>query len=359
MIIPFLKSGSFKSRSGKTADFDEERLKAIVESTRKREYQNNQFPIVIGHPKTDSPAFGWVDKHAVALSDGILTAITNDSDTTDELKDYVKKGLYKTVSVALRDDNSIRHIGFLGGQPPAVAGLPGVSLESDEADLILEFTEFEISIYPFRSAGEKPYIYDKEKTELSESINNNGDEPVGDNKKPADLKAHIEQLKADGNVELAEELERGINSTEEFQTKISELERENLENKALAFCESEEMKNRIAPAIKSEVVAALVRFEQDKTELEFSEGEGSNAKTEKSSPAKTFKKVLGMLPEMNFGETKGNKKNRSLPADNSNEFAELGEVDEERLSLHNEALELMEREGITYDAAIEKLVNNK
>lgn len=76
-------------------------------------------PAVIGHPKMDDPAYGWMD--------GVRR---KGEDLHVKLKkvyrpfwDAVESGRFPKRSIAFFPDGRIRHIGFLGAWPPAVDGL--------------------------------------------------------------------------------------------------------------------------------------------------------------------------------------------------------------------------------------------
>lgn len=95
-------------------------------------------PVVIGHPETDSPAWGWV-LDAEARADGLWLVV----DLDPELAELVRERRYGAVSLALWTPQapgnpapgawSIKHLGFLGAVPPAVKGLARVQLAEGEA----------------------------------------------------------------------------------------------------------------------------------------------------------------------------------------------------------------------------------
>ena len=95
----------------------------------------HEAPVVIGHPKDNSPAFGWV--RSLTHQDGTLFA---DADLQPELEKMIKRGLFKKRSISLYDDGSLRHIGFLGALPPAVKGLPDIQFGEGKA-VTIEFAE--------------------------------------------------------------------------------------------------------------------------------------------------------------------------------------------------------------------------
>lgn len=93
-------------------------------------------PVVIGHPKENGPAFGWVE----GLKKQGDTLLAKFKQVEPAFADMVKRGLFKKRSAAFYPDGSLRHIGFLGAMPPAVKGLPDVAFA--EADAVtFEFNE--------------------------------------------------------------------------------------------------------------------------------------------------------------------------------------------------------------------------
>ncbi|MGN0015236.1 MAG: hypothetical protein ACI37T_07460, partial [Candidatus Gastranaerophilaceae bacterium] len=62
--------------------------------------KNNDVPICCGHPKTNSPAYGWVDKLKIA-GESLYAAYKN---VQPEFKEAVQKGLFKTRSISLTPD---------------------------------------------------------------------------------------------------------------------------------------------------------------------------------------------------------------------------------------------------------------
>lgn len=88
-------------------------------------------PVVIGHPETDLPAWGWI-LGAEARPDGLWL----DAELGPEMVDLVRERRYGAVSLALWPPESpgnpspgawsIKHLGFLGAVPPAVKGLARV-----------------------------------------------------------------------------------------------------------------------------------------------------------------------------------------------------------------------------------------
>ena len=120
MWIEVFKTGVHTDSSGNTREWTEQDLDKIVETYNNQpSEEKHEAPVVIGHPVTDSPAYGWVEK--LERRGNVLLAKLKD--LSKEFVDWVKKGLYKKRSIALYENLLLKHIGFLGAVPPAVKGL--------------------------------------------------------------------------------------------------------------------------------------------------------------------------------------------------------------------------------------------
>lgn len=160
--IHFFRAGEHTSSGGETLNFSAADLRAVAETY---DASKHEAPLVIGHPKQDAPAYGWVD--SVVFKDGGLYA--KPRDVLPEFAEMVKQGAFKKVSAAFYPPRAkgnptpgklhLRHIGFLGAQPPSVKGLQpiefadgGDTLEFDEGvfdlrEQRLEFAERRIRTY--------------------------------------------------------------------------------------------------------------------------------------------------------------------------------------------------------------------
>src|SRR5947209_3755786 len=85
----------------------------------------HEAPVVVGHPETDAPAYGWVE--ALRRQGDVLMAKLKQVPAAFE--QAVRDGRFKKRSVALYGSPlSLRHIGFLGALPPEVKGLADLRL---------------------------------------------------------------------------------------------------------------------------------------------------------------------------------------------------------------------------------------
>jgi uncharacterized protein YdaT/uncharacterized coiled-coil protein SlyX len=134
--VEVFRAGKQTDSAGNTRTWTEKDLEKIV-SKYNSEENPHEAPLVIGHPKDNSPAFGWVEK--LKVDGGVLYAQFNQ--LVPEFVEAVKQGLYKKRSISLYQDLTLRHIGFLGAMPPAVKGLKDIKFNESEDFSDYEFDE--------------------------------------------------------------------------------------------------------------------------------------------------------------------------------------------------------------------------
>ena len=142
-LFEIFKAGTRTSADGKVwhiSDADVARAAAVYDPAK------HEAPIVIGHPKMDAPAYGWVP--ALSAASGSLNAEFTQLDA--DFAEAVAAGRYKKVSASfwppghpnnpVPDSYYLRHVGFLGAHAPAVKGLRPIEFAADEAGVV-EFSE--------------------------------------------------------------------------------------------------------------------------------------------------------------------------------------------------------------------------
>lgn len=141
--LHIFKPGTHTAQCGTTYNFTEADLAATVAAYNPTLHE---APLVIGHPQHDAPAAGWV-KSLSATAQG-LTADPQQIDAS--FAEQVAKGRYKKISASFYHPTAannpvpgvyyLRHVGFLGAQPPAVKGLRPIELAEGEPGVI-QFSE--------------------------------------------------------------------------------------------------------------------------------------------------------------------------------------------------------------------------
>lgn len=135
MWIEVFKTGTWTDSAGNTRTWTEADLDKIANNYNPGEHE---APVVIGHPRDNAPAWGWVE--ALKREGNVLKAKLKQ--LVPEFVEMVKKGMFKKRSISLYPDLRLRHIGFLGAQPPAVKGLADVKFGEEEAsEIALDYAD--------------------------------------------------------------------------------------------------------------------------------------------------------------------------------------------------------------------------
>jgi hypothetical protein len=192
----------------------------------------HEAPIVIGHPKDNAPAFGWVD--SLKREGDILYAKLKN--LVPEFVEILKRKLFKKRSISLYPDLSLRHVGFLGAGIPAVKGLEDIKF-SDENNVLIEM--------PFYEEDSQLKVFSEE-----------------------EVKTLIEKTKEKAEMETRFHMER------EFTEKQRETQKEIRKKKNKRYVDDKIKKGIIPPAIAQ---MGLVKFmdalDGNFEEITFSEGE--------------------------------------------------------------------------------------
>lgn len=144
--LEIFKSGTHTDMHGQRLTFTDEDLDQII-----ADYDPAVFaaPLVVGHPKTDDPAYGWVGKLAKA---GDILTVTETDKLETAFAESVNQGRWRKISAAFFPPKHpanpkpggwyLRHVGFLGAAAPAIKGLrPAEFSEADDDLVIVEFSE--------------------------------------------------------------------------------------------------------------------------------------------------------------------------------------------------------------------------
>lgn len=145
LLIEIFRAGRHTAMGGESVSFTEANLDEVVQSY---DPARHEAPIVIGHPRADAPAYGWV--RGLTRKGAALEASVDQVDPA--FSELVRSGRFKKVSASFYLPSSpsnptpgklsLRHVGFLGAQPPAVKGLKQVSFAGGDKDtLTVEFAQ--------------------------------------------------------------------------------------------------------------------------------------------------------------------------------------------------------------------------
>jgi len=132
--IELFRAGRQVDSAGREREWTAEELDQIVAN----HSAASAAPHVIGHPRTDAPAYGWI---AELKREGDLL-LGRSEQVMPEFAEAVSEGRYRRRSVAIGHDAErgfyLRHVGWLGAAPPAIKGLKDVEF-NDAAAEVYEF----------------------------------------------------------------------------------------------------------------------------------------------------------------------------------------------------------------------------
>lgn len=240
---------------GVEVSFTEADLRAIAAAY---DPESDPAPLVIGHPKVDDPAWGWIERLAV---DEAGELVGTPRQVEPSFAETIRAGRYRRISARFYPPDApsnpkpgnyyLKHVGFLGAQAPAVSGLGTVQFADDGDDLTIINVE----------------------TEMAD-------------------KAKNEELSF---AERQAELDRREQEFEARQKRIAEAAAKARHDAAISFAEGLVTAGKLKPAGKGLVVGVLDALDAE-TEVSFAEAGEMTA-------AAAFRKLLeSASPMISFAE---------------------------------------------------------
>lgn len=309
--IEIFKVGTHTDSHGATLSFSEADLAAMAEAY---DPAISEAPIVVGHPSADAPAYGWIK--SLSEKDGKLLAQPDQVDPA--FAEMVRAGRFKKLSASLYSPTSpanpkpgvwyLRHVGFLGAQPPAIKGLAPVNFAAGEEGLVtVEFSEGMgfISRLIGLLRGVRDYITEKDGTEKAEAVLpawtldslQEGAAVAMTTPEPEPVTSYSEEEPMDKN-----EMNEREAALERREQELLRREAEFAESKRLAeaetFVNSAVSEGRLTPAQSAGLADFMAKLTAEDV-LEFAEGDGRK----KTSPAAFMKDFISRLPkQVDFSE---------------------------------------------------------
>lgn len=261
--IEIFRGGQQTDSSGKVHDGDALVDRAVASFNVAR----HEPPLVVGHPKENGPAFGWVEGLTSQLQGGAKVLLAKFRQVAPEFEKLARAGRFKKRSASFYPDGSLRHVGFLGAAPPAVKGLADVAFSADDQAVTFDFGETDWSIARvFRNLRE--WLLEKEGAETADricpdyTINDIQRAAEQDPPKPAaDIAA--QPLFTEGTMPTIEELQQQLAAEQArrlaAETKAASFE-EQVKTTTLEFTEAENTRKRqeIATAIEQGIKAGTI-----------------------------------------------------------------------------------------------------
>ena len=368
--LQIFKPGRHTAMSGVALAFSESDLAASAAAYDPAVFQ---APIVVGHPKTDDPAYGWVS--ALSFSDGALEASPEQVDPA--FAEIVEAGRFKKISAAFYAPEApnnpvpgvyyLRHVGFLGAAAPAVKGLRSPEF-ADAEEGIVEFSEWDDATvaHLFRSirewligkfgqdeADKVIPTYEVRSLEIS-AIEKSAEPAESDTAIPAprfsEQNLPIDQPTAQEASTVTPEEAAAL---EAENAQLKEQLRQNrlagIHAGHVAFAETLITAGKVLPAEQTVVVATLDHFANQDTPVEFAEGDenkpildGLKSLLERLPKAVEFSEVATHAAA---GDTGGTTVEFAAPAGHA--------VDGEQLARHRKALTYqIDHPGTDYVTAV-------
>jgi len=328
-LLHIFRPGRHVAASGDQIEFTEADVKATVDAY---DPTVHEAPVVVGHPKTDSPAYGWIK--ALSLSeDGQIVAEPHQ--LMKEFEDAVQAGRWKKRSASFYHPDAptnpkpgvwyLKHVGFLGGQPPAVKGMPDPAFsESHPAEEagVVEFTDPGMLARLFR--GLREYIVQRDGTDAADKAvpdfmiedltqeaadanaqaaanpahmaewhagNPSEDDPM-DTDKEARLKKLEEQAASFSERETT--LKDKETNLSEREQKIADRERAIAETEVRGRVEALVAGGKVLPANKERTIAFAMALDAATADVDFGEGEAA----EKITRREEYLKMLEAQPKL-------------------------------------------------------------
>ncbi|WP_323790121.1 hypothetical protein [Thalassovita sp.] len=349
--IEVFRPGTFTPMSGDPITYSAADLKAMADAY---DPETAPAPIVVGHPDTDAPAFGWVDGFEYDAQADRLFANVNEIEP--QFAELVKAGRFKKVSMSFfapqQGHNPVpgawypKHVGFLGAAAPAVSGLKNAKFSQSDgavtftaafgergfeetASLLRLMRDFFIDRFGLEDADQVLPAYRLEwlgEMEIEKktdpdvpSYADRGHTHPNQPKKETAVTQQPDPAFAAREAELNERAK----TLAEGEAKLARIEH-------VSFAESLVQAGKLLPASKDKVVAILDALPGEAA-VSFSEG------AEKLTPGAALREILAAQPAVvSFGAL-------DLPDDpgaaRTAAFSADGKpVDPARLELHNEAL---------------------
>lgn len=319
--IPTFKAGRHRSMRGDDLEFSDAVVEAIAESYDPALYE---APLVVGHPKLDAPAYGWVER--LTVEDGQLVAVPKQVDPA--FAEMVEAGRFKSRSAKFfhPDDPAnptpgqyyLKHIGFLGAQPPAVKGLRQVQFAAEDGahDVAVEFAADAETRYAFDTVARvfrrvREWFIETQGSDTADRLVPEWElNTITEASRPAESATSATQSPAFAGSTNGDE-----DMSEADKARLAALETENLRLKQeasdaaaaakaaaasarhidhVAFAESLVQAGKLLPAKKGRAVALLDFCGGLDAEIEFAEGDS----TIKTSPLQIMRDFLTAQPKV-------------------------------------------------------------
>ncbi|MFI8017674.1 peptidase [Serratia marcescens] len=364
--LHIFKAGTHTDMHGRKIDFSETMIGDMVQAY---DPSLHEAPIVVGHPRTDDPAYGWVKRLAAQGRD----VLAEPHEVDPAFAELVASKRFKKISASFYTPDSpsnpkpgvyyLRHVGFLGAQPPAIKGLKSASFHEEE-DGVVEFADWGFTTSASMFARLRDFFIEKFGREATDEVipawqidalreagqPESTPRPAFTEFTVAAPAAPIPPTTEDNTVDEQEkqrleqenaDLKRQLDARRQADSQARQQE---VHNANAAFADGLVTDGRLAPAAKNVVVAMLDAADAGEEPVSYTEGSITQPLGE------AFRALLkSAAPLVDFSEVAT--KERGNPTVHTAEFADADPV---QLALHHKALALSQSEKISYESAVKR-----
>ena len=310
--IQIFRAGKHTASSGASLSFSESDLKACAEAY---DPAKHEAPIVVGHPRHDAPAYGWVK--SLAFADGLDA---EPCQVDPAFAEMWAAGRFKKISASFYSPDSpqnpvpgvyyLRHVGCLGAQPPAVKGLRSPEFKEAEEGVI-EFADWD----DVQNAGLwrrlRDWLIGEKGLDVADSIipdytvsnlersAQQEDDPQATVASPQFIEPKTlgDEMSAEEKAQLAAVLaenETLKRANAQFAETQAAAKKATLHTANVAFAESLVTAGKLLPVNKDQTVALMDNLAAQESAVEFGEGEAKKSLT----PLAIYKTQLEALPKI-------------------------------------------------------------
>jgi len=322
--LQIFKPGTYVASDGRHYTFTEAQLAATAAAY---DPAKGEAPLVVGHPESSKPAYGWVK--SLSFADRSLEAEPQQVEPAFE--ELLKAGRFKKRSASFyapdSEDNPVkgvyylRHIGFLGAQPPAVKGLREASF-AGSGKSVIEFADMADTANASLWRRLREFIIEKFGSDVADKVipDYHVSTLEDDARQPDDSAGSLTQMPATAyseptqgaatmkpeeiaaaNAQLQKDQEKLARERAEFAEREKALKAEEAARRRagiVAFIEDLVKQGKLLPVERAPIVELMAAQAPGLT-IEFGEGDNKI----KQPADEWLKKFLGALPKrVEFGE---------------------------------------------------------
>ncbi|EAQ27511.1 hypothetical protein [Roseovarius sp. 217] len=308
--LHIFRAGCHTAQSGQSFEFSEAEVEGIATAY---DPALHEAPIVVGHPRTDAPAYGWVKR---LRAEGAELFAEPDQ-VEPAFAEMVRAGRFKRISASFYPPKSaanpapgtyyLKHVGFLGAQPPAVKGLKAAEFSEDAEAVTLEiaFSEEDAPVASFTDAlkGAISAVLSWARTPAGQEALRDATGAPETTQIPFAERQKGEPDMSGTDTQTPEDRQAALDAREaEIATKeaaFAEAQSKTRRAEDAALLDALAKDGRIAPGLKDEMAAFMESLDAH-DEVAFAEGKSA-------SPRDWFRDLLSKQtkPLIEFGERAG------------------------------------------------------